>query len=317
MTAGPRPSDPAVAVPARQNVGEALAVHTDRDRGEVGKATDRCARATKTELGPDWRSCAIFRLARHPVGSLPRAPGSPPMRAWRARRRELELGQCGVPPGRPVFGLSRRKRRSGVAHVPRLRVDASLLRRNRCPGFAAPLRHADQRGGGSPGRSRPAADRHRLRRRADQLRRVAGRGRAGGGRLAAPRPRSGGARRGKARRRYRLGRCISRRHLGGGRGRRRESPAFAIDWTAILGEAGVRWILTDSRDGTLAIYHEQVVTQDDWRRAIAAADPVAPALMDEASPAFWGHSRERPASRRRSSIRSASRCIASASRPKS
>ncbi len=64
----------------------------------------------------------------------------------------------------------------------------------------------------------------------------------------------------------------------------------AIEWAAILGEAGFRWILDESRDGTLATYHEQIVLRDEWKRAIAAADPVAAMPMDEEAPAFWGHS---------------------------
>lgn len=65
---------------------------------------------------------------------------------------------------------------------------------------------------------------------------------------------------------------------------------LATEWTTILGEAGFRWILAESRDGTLATYHDHVVTIDHWRRTAAAPDPVSPAPMDDAAPAFWGHS---------------------------
>lgn len=64
----------------------------------------------------------------------------------------------------------------------------------------------------------------------------------------------------------------------------------ATEWATILGEGGFRWILAESRDGTLATYHDKVVTVDDWKRAIAAAVPVGPMPMDEEAPAFWGHS---------------------------
>ncbi len=63
-----------------------------------------------------------------------------------------------------------------------------------------------------------------------------------------------------------------------------------IEWTAILSEAGFRWILAESGDGTLAPYHDLIVTLDPWRRAAAQATPVAPRPMDEEAPAFWGHS---------------------------
>jgi acyl-coenzyme A synthetase/AMP-(fatty) acid ligase len=64
----------------------------------------------------------------------------------------------------------------------------------------------------------------------------------------------------------------------------------ATEWAAILGEADFRWILGESRDGTLATYHDRFVTLDDWRRAVRLATPIEPVPMDEESPAFWGHS---------------------------
>jgi acyl-coenzyme A synthetase/AMP-(fatty) acid ligase len=64
----------------------------------------------------------------------------------------------------------------------------------------------------------------------------------------------------------------------------------ATEWTTILGEAGFRWILTESRDGTLATYHDRVVLLDEWRRAMRSATPVDAMPMDDEAPAFWGHS---------------------------
>ena len=63
----------------------------------------------------------------------------------------------------------------------------------------------------------------------------------------------------------------------------------STEWVAILGEGEFRWILAESRDGTLATFHDRVVTVDTWRRAAAGAEPVAPAPMDDEAPAFWGH----------------------------
>ena len=64
----------------------------------------------------------------------------------------------------------------------------------------------------------------------------------------------------------------------------------ATEWEAILADARFRWILAESRDGTLATWHDRLVVLDDWTRTQAAAMPVAPLSQDEEAPAFWGHS---------------------------
>jgi len=64
----------------------------------------------------------------------------------------------------------------------------------------------------------------------------------------------------------------------------------ATEWEAILSDARFRWVLAESRDGTLATWHERMVTLDEWSRAQSKAVAVAPRLHDEEAPAFWGHS---------------------------
>ena len=62
------------------------------------------------------------------------------------------------------------------------------------------------------------------------------------------------------------------------------------EWRAILGAAGFRCILADSRDDTPPPYRDRVVLQDDWLRDVAAATPMAPEPMDAEAPALWTHS---------------------------
>ncbi len=64
----------------------------------------------------------------------------------------------------------------------------------------------------------------------------------------------------------------------------------ATEWETILQDARFRWILAESRDGTLATWHDRIVELDEWIRAQRAAVPVPPLGQDEAAPAFWGHS---------------------------
>lgn len=62
------------------------------------------------------------------------------------------------------------------------------------------------------------------------------------------------------------------------------------EWQAILGDAGFRLILAESRDDTPSEFRDRVVTTDAWLRGLAAAAPIAPEPMDAEAPAFWGHS---------------------------
>jgi acyl-coenzyme A synthetase/AMP-(fatty) acid ligase len=64
----------------------------------------------------------------------------------------------------------------------------------------------------------------------------------------------------------------------------------AAEWETILSDARFRWILGESRDGTLATWHDRFVTLDEWTRAQGKVEPAAPHPHDEAAPAFWGHS---------------------------
>ena len=92
----------------------------------------------------------------------------------------------------------------------------------------------------------------------------------------------------------------------------------ATEWATILGEGGFRWILAESRDGTLATYHDKVVTA----RRLEARDCGSGACRADADGRgsarvlgpLVGDVGQDP---RPSCIRSASRCIASASRPRS
>lgn len=62
------------------------------------------------------------------------------------------------------------------------------------------------------------------------------------------------------------------------------------DWQFIVGEAGFRFILAESREDMPPAVRDRVVLLDEWLRDAATAAPIAPEPMDEESPAFWGHS---------------------------
>jgi acyl-coenzyme A synthetase/AMP-(fatty) acid ligase len=64
----------------------------------------------------------------------------------------------------------------------------------------------------------------------------------------------------------------------------------APEWHHILDEAGFTVILAETADDTPPPWRDQVVLVDEGRRAVAAASPVAPCLVDPETPAFWVHS---------------------------
>lgn len=64
----------------------------------------------------------------------------------------------------------------------------------------------------------------------------------------------------------------------------------APEWHYILDEAGFTVILAESADDTPPPWRDRVVLVDEGRRAVAAASPVPPRLVDPETPAFWVHS---------------------------
>ena len=64
----------------------------------------------------------------------------------------------------------------------------------------------------------------------------------------------------------------------------------APEWQYILDEAGFNVIVAESAEGTPAPWHERVITLDEGRRAVAAAEPAAPVQLADDSPMFWVHS---------------------------
>jgi acyl-coenzyme A synthetase/AMP-(fatty) acid ligase/rubrerythrin len=64
----------------------------------------------------------------------------------------------------------------------------------------------------------------------------------------------------------------------------------APEWHYILDEAGFTVILAETADDTPPPWRDRVVLVDEGRRAVAAASPVAPRLVDPETPAFWVHS---------------------------
>lgn len=64
----------------------------------------------------------------------------------------------------------------------------------------------------------------------------------------------------------------------------------APEWHYILDEAGFTVILAESADDTPPPWRDKVVLVDEGRRAVSAASPVAPRLVDPDTPAFWVHS---------------------------
>jgi len=64
----------------------------------------------------------------------------------------------------------------------------------------------------------------------------------------------------------------------------------APEWQYILEEAGFNVILAENAEDTPAPWRERVILVDDGRRAVAAAEPVAPHVASDDTPAFWCHS---------------------------
>jgi acyl-coenzyme A synthetase/AMP-(fatty) acid ligase/rubrerythrin len=62
------------------------------------------------------------------------------------------------------------------------------------------------------------------------------------------------------------------------------------EWHYILDEAGFAAILAESAAETPPPWRERVMLQDEWPRALARAEPIAPEPMDPDAPAFWCHS---------------------------
>lgn len=64
----------------------------------------------------------------------------------------------------------------------------------------------------------------------------------------------------------------------------------APEWYYILEEAGFTVIVAESADDTPPPWRDKVIPVDEGRRAVAAASPVPPRLVDPETPAFWVHS---------------------------
>ncbi len=64
----------------------------------------------------------------------------------------------------------------------------------------------------------------------------------------------------------------------------------APEWHYILDEAGFNVIVAESADDTPPPWNARVIGVDEGRRAVAAAAPVPPVLLDEEAPAMWVHS---------------------------
>jgi 4-hydroxybenzoyl-CoA reductase beta subunit len=64
----------------------------------------------------------------------------------------------------------------------------------------------------------------------------------------------------------------------------------AEDWEGILREAEFRFILAESRDAAPLSFRDRVVVLDEWLQDTANASPISAEAMQEADPAFWGHS---------------------------
>ncbi|GAB3758997.1 hypothetical protein GCM10028796_05510 [Ramlibacter monticola] len=64
----------------------------------------------------------------------------------------------------------------------------------------------------------------------------------------------------------------------------------APEWSYILDEAGFSIILAEHADDTPAPWTSRVILLEPGRREVAAAEPLAPELVDDDTPAFWCHS---------------------------
>jgi acyl-coenzyme A synthetase/AMP-(fatty) acid ligase/rubrerythrin len=64
----------------------------------------------------------------------------------------------------------------------------------------------------------------------------------------------------------------------------------APEWRYILDEAGFNVIVAENADDTPEPWKQRVILVEEGRRAVAAAEPIPPRLVDEDTPAFWVHS---------------------------
>ena len=64
----------------------------------------------------------------------------------------------------------------------------------------------------------------------------------------------------------------------------------ATEWRYILDEAGFNVIVAETTADTPEPWKQRVILVDEGRRAVAAAEPIPPRLVDEDTPAFWVHS---------------------------
>jgi acyl-coenzyme A synthetase/AMP-(fatty) acid ligase/rubrerythrin len=64
----------------------------------------------------------------------------------------------------------------------------------------------------------------------------------------------------------------------------------APEWSYILDEAGFAIILAEHADDTPAPWNARVILLEAGRREVTAAEPLAPQLLAEDTPAFWCHS---------------------------
>lgn len=64
----------------------------------------------------------------------------------------------------------------------------------------------------------------------------------------------------------------------------------ASEWQYILDEAGFSLILAESGDDTPLPWHDRVLPLEDWRSAVAAANPVPARMLNPQIPALWCHS---------------------------
>lgn len=64
----------------------------------------------------------------------------------------------------------------------------------------------------------------------------------------------------------------------------------APEWRYILDEAGFNVIVAETAEDTPEPWKKRVILVEEGRRAVAAAEPIPPRLVDEDTPAFWVHS---------------------------
>jgi acyl-coenzyme A synthetase/AMP-(fatty) acid ligase/rubrerythrin len=64
----------------------------------------------------------------------------------------------------------------------------------------------------------------------------------------------------------------------------------APEWRYILDEAGFNVIVAETAADTPEPWRQRVILVEEGRRAVAAAEPIPPRLVDEDTPAFWVHS---------------------------